>query len=309
MSRLPTLRSKHDERRAFEVVPHDRSDVGAVRGQPGRDRRRRLARLQAAGVAEHGQGPRRRHGVEALEQRPRLRLADPQVVVVRRRRGLAGGHRDADGQPRIESGRAEPRVPRPRGAAPRGSPGRWLPRHRSGRACRASRRCRRRRGRRPPATTPCHRNRRRRRLRGRRPRAARRRRCSRSSRCGSPAAAGRRGAGPRGLRSAPAPARPGRGGAGSSNRPSSRAIQGVPVRSQENGRRIAPCENPSNPRFTSPTRRPRLSRSASVCGFTFARTSPGTHVSILTRCWPSSGRGHPNDRVSARRPADPGNGQ
>jgi hypothetical protein len=51
-------------------------------------------------VAEHRDSPRWRHGVEALDQRPGLRLADPQVGVLRRRRGLAGGHRDADRQPR-----------------------------------------------------------------------------------------------------------------------------------------------------------------------------------------------------------------
>ena len=72
-SRLPTLRSKTASGARPQVAPHDRGELGPVRGQPGGDCRRRLARLQAAGVAEDCQGPPRRDAVEAFEQLPRLR--------------------------------------------------------------------------------------------------------------------------------------------------------------------------------------------------------------------------------------------
>ena len=254
-----------------------------------------VSQAAIAGDASHGSRPqawrnaatrpRRRDGVEALEQLPRLRLADPQVVVVRRRRGLARGHRDADGQPRpnqVEQNLALSVLERQRAVEAPDDGGRGpdrvgLAEHRVGARDGEVGNDRRPdhvaeiddaddlagvglRRRRPP-------------------------RCSRSSRCGSPAVAGV----------------PRRGATWSSNRASTRSIRrrrarvsrtararrqsrASPSGPTGTGRRIAPCENPSNARLVSPTRRPRLSSSASVCGFTSARTSPGTQVSILTRC-------------------------
>ena len=140
-----------------------RSTTGANDAVCAASQSRTAAEVRAGGEAAGARGstPAAQPGStasSAAEQLPRLALADPQVVVVRRLRRLARRHRDADRQPRADEVEQHVELVFARAAARRGSPRRSRPRRRPDRACRASRRRRRPRGRQRSRTRACRRS-------------------------------------------------------------------------------------------------------------------------------------------------------
>ena len=179
------------ERFGSQVLVHDPRESVATFSEPVHDCAGLRAGRKPANLPKRVVRQLRGRGDQLPQQRPDLPLADLQVRVVRRQVALARSHCDAEAQPHAD----EVVEHRDLGLGERehsviaANDGERPPR--SDRACRASRRRPRPPDRQPRTSAPCRRSRARRPPRDRRRPEATRARCCRSSRCESPASAGR----------------------------------------------------------------------------------------------------------------------